>query len=65
MAIVRVDENNVVAGLEVLLASVGRGQAHVDAFVDAAKYPVSDYIFHVLHNTPIGGVCQIMYYKSK
>jgi hypothetical protein len=50
------DENHVVAGLEVLLASVGRGQAHVDAFVDTTENTMSDYIFHVLHNTPIGSI---------
>ena len=50
------DEYYMVAGLEVLLARVGRGQAHVDAFVDAAKYPVSYYVFHVLHNTPNGSI---------
>jgi hypothetical protein len=45
-----------VAGLEVLLASVRRRQAHVDTFVDATENAVSDHVFHVLHNTPIGGI---------
>jgi hypothetical protein len=35
-----------VTGLEVLLASVGCREAHVDAFVDATKDTMSDYLFH-------------------
>jgi hypothetical protein len=50
------DEYYMVAGLEVLLASVGRREAHVDAFVDTTENTMCDYVFHVLHNTPIGGV---------
>jgi hypothetical protein len=65
VAIVRVDENNVVAGLEVLLASVRCRQAHVDTFVDATENTVSDYVFHVLHNTPIGSAVQTLDYRLK
>jgi hypothetical protein len=36
----------VIAGLKALLASVGRGKADVDTSVDAAKYSMSDYVFH-------------------
>jgi hypothetical protein len=49
------DKYHVVAGEEVVLASVGRGQAHVDTLVDTAEDTMSDDIFHVKHNTPTGG----------
>jgi hypothetical protein len=45
------DEDYVVTGLEVLLASVRRREAHVDTFVDATKYSMCDYILHVQHYT--------------
>ena len=48
------NEYYVVAGLEVLLASIGRGETHIDTFVDATKNTVSDHVFHVLHNTHVG-----------
>jgi hypothetical protein len=60
VAIVRVNKNNVVARLEVLLASVGCRETDVDAFVDTTKNTMSDHVFHVLHNTPIGGILQII-----
>ena len=50
------NEDYVVTGLEVLLASVVRRNTQVDAFVDATKNTVSDDIFHVLHYTPLGSV---------
>jgi hypothetical protein len=63
VSIVHGNEYNVVAGLEVLRASVGRGEAQVDAFVDTAKYPMSnDCVFHVQHNTPFGSGWQLLYY---
>jgi hypothetical protein len=49
------NEYHVVAGLEVLLAGVGRRETHVDTFVDTTENTMSDYIFHVLHYTPMGG----------
>jgi hypothetical protein len=50
------DEYHVVAGLEVLLASVGRRETDIDTLVNATENTMCDYVFHVLHNTPIGGV---------
>jgi hypothetical protein len=49
------DEYHVVTGVKVLLASVGRGQAHVDTLVDTTKNTMCDHIFHVQHYTRKGG----------
>jgi hypothetical protein len=59
------DEYYMVAGLEVLLASVGRRETDVDTLVNATENTVSDHVFHVLHNTPISSAMQILDYRLK
>jgi hypothetical protein len=54
--IARSDEYHVVAGVKVLLASIGRGQTHVDTLVDATKNTMCDDIFHIQHYTLFGCV---------
>jgi hypothetical protein len=40
------NENYMVAGLEVLLACIGGGQAQIDTFVDLAENTMCNNLFH-------------------